>query len=112
MGLHMKDPKDCMSMEELRVAIDEHDKVVLAALARRAEYIDRAVDLKRENGWPARIPGRVEEVAMNARRNAEALGYDPDFAETIWRQMIDWSIAREERAMASDQGEIDGSDAD
>ncbi|MEM0976122.1 MAG: chorismate mutase [Pseudomonadota bacterium] len=108
----MKDPKDCMSMEELRVAIDAYDKELMAALARRAKYIDRAVDLKRENGWPARIPGRVEEVAMNARKNAEALGYDPDFAEAIWRQMIDWSIAREERAMTTDRGEIDGSDAD
>jgi len=107
----MKDPKDCNSMEELRAAIDAHDQVLMAALKKRADFIDRAVELKSENGWPARIPGRVEEVAQNARQNAIELGYDPDFAEAVWRQMIDWSIAREERAMAEERGMEDDSDS-
>ncbi|MEZ5887751.1 MAG: chorismate mutase, partial [Paracoccaceae bacterium] len=47
----------------------------------------------------ARIDWRVEEVVAKVRARAEAEGLDPDLAETIWRRLIDWSIAREERAL-------------
>jgi isochorismate pyruvate lyase len=68
-------------------------------LADRAGYIDRAIELKQANGWPARIPERVEEVVMNAREHAVRAGLDPDLIETLWRQLVDWSIAREARVI-------------
>ncbi|MGC9370514.1 MAG: chorismate mutase [Paracoccaceae bacterium] len=86
-------------MKELRRQIDALDRDLVALLARRAAYIDRAAELKPAEGLPARIAARVEEVAANARRNAEAAGLDADFAEALWRSMIDWSIAREERVL-------------
>lgn len=83
-------------MGELRRAIDALDRELIGLLVRRAACIDRAAQLKPKEGLPARIPERVEQVVANARRNAAEAGLDPDFAETLWRTMIEWAIAREE----------------
>ena len=48
-------------------------------------------------GLPARIDDRVEEVVEKVRARAMAEALDPDLAEALWRRLIDWSIAREER---------------
>lgn len=95
----VKAPQDCGSMEELRTEIDRLDRDLVALLATRAGYIDRAVALKQDNGWPARIPERVEEVVQNACATAEAQGLDPALIEALWRQLVDWSIAREARVI-------------
>jgi isochorismate pyruvate lyase len=83
-------------MAELRAAIDALDKDLVALLLRRAGYIDRAIDLKQVEGIPARAEDRVAEVLANVRAEAEAAGLDADLAEGLWRQLIEWSIAREE----------------
>ncbi|MCD9148408.1 chorismate mutase [Pseudophaeobacter flagellatus] len=85
----------CADMSELRSQIDDLDKILVELLAKRAGYIDRAVELKTQNGWPARIPARVEEVVANARAKAGQAGLDPDLIESLWRQLVEWSIARE-----------------
>lgn len=92
-------------MTELRREIDALDRALADLLAKRAAYIDRAAELKPGEGLPARITPRVEEVARNARKNAEAAGLDPDFAEGLWRKMIEWSIAREERVLGPSPSE-------
>lgn len=92
----MQPPDSCKNMSELRAAIDILDAELIKLLAKRADYIDRATVLKTAEGLPARIDHRVEYVAMRARENAELNGLDPDLAENLWRQLIEWSIAREE----------------
>ncbi len=95
----MKPPADCRDMTELRAAIDALDGQLVALLCQRAGYIDRAVEIKREAGLPARIPVRVEEVVAKVVDRAAAEGLDPELVESLWRQLIDWSIAREERVL-------------
>lgn len=92
-----KPPQDCTDMTELRASIDLIDAELVALLRDRAAYIDRAVALKRVNGWPARIPERVEQVVDNARAVAQRTELDPDLVEEIWRRLVDWSIDREAR---------------
>lgn len=92
-------PENCASMEQLRAQIDLLDRELVALLARRAGYIDRAIALKQENGWPARIPARVEDVVAKARAAADAQGLDADLIEDLWRQLVEWSIAREARVI-------------
>ncbi len=99
---HRIPPDDCKDMADLRVQIDLLDQELVQMLAARAGYIDRAIALKTDNGWPARIPERVEEVVTNVRNNAEATGLDPDLIERLWRELIDWSIAREARVIRED----------
>lgn len=95
----MKPAADCMTMAELRAAIDALDRELVALLVRRASYIDRATELKPAEGLPARITARVEEVVANVRAAAAQGGLDPDFTERLWRQMIEWSIRREEQVL-------------
>ncbi|WP_284164218.1 chorismate mutase [Frigidibacter sp. SD6-1] len=94
-----RDPSACRSMEDVRTGIDHVDEQLVALFMRRVGYIDRAAEIKRPLNLPARIDWRVEEVVAKVRARALAEGLDPDLAETIWRHLIDWSIAREERAL-------------
>ena len=88
-------PVDCKNMDELRHQIDKLDVKIIELLANRSEFIDRATELKKSNGMPARIPERIESVVSNARNAAEELDLDADLVEKIWRILIDWSIQRE-----------------
>ena len=88
-------PADCNNMDELRHQIDKLDVKIIELLANRSKFIDRATELKKSNGMPARIPERIESVVSNARNAAEELDLDPDLVEKIWRILIDWSIQRE-----------------
>ncbi|MBZ4689129.1 MAG: chorismate mutase [Cereibacter sp.] len=95
----MKAANECQSMQDLRDEIDALDAEIVAALARRAEYIDRAIELKPAEGMAARIETRVEDVVRNVRVRAMAEGLDPALVESLWRQLIEWSIAREEEVL-------------
>ena len=75
--------------------IDALDRDLVALLAARAGYIDRAVTLKKQENLHARITPRVEEVIRNVRTAAQGDDLDPDLVEKLWRDLIDWSIARE-----------------
>jgi isochorismate pyruvate lyase len=83
-------------MVELRTQIDALDDTLVALLARRAGYIDRAIALKPAENLPARISDRVSEVKARVRAEAEKNGLDGDLVEGIWHQLIEWSIACEE----------------
>lgn len=91
----LKSPQDCQNMQELREAIDGLDRQMVELLTLRAGMIDRAIELKQMNGWPARIPARVEEVVNKVKAASEAAGLSPALTEDLWRRLIDWSIARE-----------------
>lgn len=92
-----KSPGDCETMQALRGEIDRIDRDLIALLAQRAGYIDRAIEIKAEIGLPARLPDRVEDVVAKVRHAAQDKGLDPDLVEGLWRELIDWSIAREAR---------------
>ncbi len=98
----MKSPAECETMADLRAQIDRLDIALIDLLADRAGYIDRAAQIKAKIGMPARTTDRVAEVVANVRRLAEARGLDPDLAEALWRQLIEWAIAREEETLGKD----------
>ncbi|MDO8985192.1 chorismate mutase [Cypionkella sp.] len=95
----MKAPADCHSMQDLRVQIDLLDAEIVAKLAARAAYIDRAIALKQIELLPARIEDRVEQVVERVRARALVEGLDPALTEDLWRRLIEWSIAREEQVL-------------
>lgn len=98
----MKLPTDCTTMSDIRTEIDRIDAALMAALAERARYIDRAAQIKTDIGLPARIPDRVEEVVENVGRLAVTHGLPPEIYQKMWRDLIDWSIAREERVLGKE----------
>lgn len=98
----MREPRDCETMADVRAEIDRLDAALVAMLAERAGYIDRAAQIKAEVDLPARIDDRVEEVVRNVRGHAATHGLPPDLVEKFWRRLIDWSIAREESHLGPD----------
>jgi isochorismate pyruvate lyase len=97
----MKAPETIDSMLELRAEIDALDARLVMLLADRARLIDRAAELKVKAAMPARITSRVEEVVERVRTEAERAGLDPALVESLWRALIEWSIAREERVLGT-----------
>lgn len=100
----MRQPSTIPDMTALRAEIDALDLRLVELLTHRARLIDRAAELKPALGWPARIGARVEEVVAHVRAAAAEQGLDPDLTEGIWRQLIDWSIAREEKVLGKGDG--------
>jgi len=94
------------TMAELRLEIDRLDAALVDLLARRTAMIDRAIELKPGEGLPARIETRVEDVVTKVRTRAVAAGLPPELAETLWREMMEFFIAREESVLGKgDDGE-------
>lgn len=92
-------------MAPVRAEIDRLDRELVALLIERAACIDRAIAVKTAEGLPARIGPRVEEVVANVRALAADGDLDVAFVEALWRQIIEWSIAREERALGSGESQ-------
>ncbi|HWY62744.1 MAG TPA: chorismate mutase [Rhizomicrobium sp.] len=92
-----KAPENCASMEELRAAIDALDQQLVALLARRQLYIERAAVLKRDRG-AVRDDGRIEEVVAKVLAAAMQAGLSGAIAEPVWRTLIEQSIRHELQA--------------
>jgi isochorismate pyruvate lyase len=86
-------------LAEFRAEIDRIDSELVKLLAARMQVVDRVIAVKRKTGLPALIPERVEEVAARVREEAQRLGAPPELAELVYRRMMDWIIAYEERRL-------------
>jgi len=91
------------SMAALRAEIDRIDRALVALLAERVRCLDQVVAVKTRENLPAAIPERVEEVVAHVRSEAESAGMPPDLAELLWRRLIEWSIAYEDRHLGDQQ---------
>lgn len=89
-------PQDCRSMPELRSQIDRLDRALVALIAERLGYIARAAELKTARS-AVHDQSRIDDVIAKVRTAAWAHRVDPDFVETIWRTLVDRSIAHEFR---------------
>jgi isochorismate pyruvate lyase len=90
----LKTAQSCGSMAELRVAIDSLDARLVALLAVRQTYIERAAQLKTGRDQ-VRDPARIEDVVAKVIAEGRKAGLSPDIAEPVWRALIEASIAHE-----------------
>jgi len=90
----LKMPAACGSMEELRAAIDTLDARLVALLAVRQAYIERAAQLK-TNRDQVRDPVRVEDVVAKVIAEGRRAGLSAEIAEPVWRTLIEASIRHE-----------------
>ena len=89
-----KAPEACGSMEELRAAIDSLDIRLVALLAVRQAYIERAAQLKTGRDQ-VRDPARIEDVVAKVIAEATRSGLSAEIAEPVWRTLIEVSIRHE-----------------
>ncbi len=90
----LKPAENCASMAELRTAIDALDARLVALLAVRQAYIERAAQLKTGRDQ-VRDPARIEEVVSKVIAEGRKAGLSADIAEPVWRTLIEASIRHE-----------------
>lgn len=87
----MKTAKD---MSEVREEIDRLDREIVPLLLERLHYIREAGRIKEDRNV-VRDTWRIEDVVKKARATSDGLGGNSDFIETIYRHLIEQSIAYE-----------------
>jgi isochorismate pyruvate lyase len=90
----LKSPESCGSMAELRQAIDTLDARLVALLAVRQAYIERAAALKTGRDQ-VHDPERIEDVVTKVIAEGRRAGLSVDIAEPVWRTLIEASIRHE-----------------
>ncbi len=90
----LKMPDACTSMNELREAIDTLDSRLVALLAVRQAYIERAAQLKTGRDQ-VRDAERIEEVVARVIAEGKRSGLSAEIAEPVWRTLIEASIKHE-----------------
>ena len=90
----LKMPQACGSLAELRDAIDTLDARLVALLAVRQAYIERAAQLK-PSREQVHDPVRIEEVVAKVIAEGKRTGLSSEIAEPVWRTLIEVSIAHE-----------------
>jgi isochorismate pyruvate lyase len=89
-----KAPEHCRDMAELRAEIDRLDRELVALLAERQRYIERAAEIKQDRSV-VRDEARIEDVVAKVLIAARKAGLDPKIAEPVWRTLIERCIAHE-----------------
>ncbi|MGV8841188.1 MAG: chorismate mutase [Bauldia sp.] len=89
---------ECQTKEEIRAEIDRIDTELVALLAERFGYVRRMAEVKRSPS-DAYDEDRIEAVLGLVRRESEKRGLDVDLMEGLWRRLIDWNVAFEERSI-------------
>jgi isochorismate pyruvate lyase len=87
-------PQACLSMAQLREAIDALDRRLVELLAQRQRYVERAAVLKQRRE-AVRDEARVEEVLAKVVAEGRKAGLSPAIAAAVWRALIEASIAHE-----------------
>jgi isochorismate pyruvate lyase len=90
----MPDPDGCQSLAEVRSEIDRIDEQIIALLGRRAGYVHAAARFKTSEAAVA-APERQAAMLEERRRWATREGLDPDVIEKLYRDLVDYFIARE-----------------
>ena len=90
----LKPAENCASMAELRTAIDALDARLVALLAVRQAYIERAAQLKTGRDQ-VRDPERIEDVVAKVIAEGKKAGLSSQIAEPVWRTLIEASIRHE-----------------
>ena len=87
-------PEHCRDMAALRAEIDRLDRELVALLAQRQRYIERAAEIKQDRSV-VRDEARIEDVVAKVLIAARKAGLDPKIAEPVWRTLIERCIAHE-----------------
>lgn len=83
-----------------RERIDALDAALVGLLAERMAVVREVVAIKAREGLAPRLPDRVEAVVAHVRAEAARRECPPALAEAVWRTIVEWTIAFEERNLA------------
>jgi len=90
----MKQPNDCLNIQEIRVAIDSIDREVIAALGKRFEYVKAASKFKTSE-TSVKAPERFKSMLKQRRIWAEEEALNPDVIEKLYQDLVSYFINEE-----------------
>lgn len=90
---------EMLGIPTLRDEIDRVDRELIKLVARRLHRSVEIARIKAEKGLPMRSPAREEELLLEARRDGEALGVDPDYVEALMTLVLDHSRAAQRESL-------------
>ena len=85
------------NLTELRNELDEVDRSLIAAIAKRQDLVAAIGKLKQHQGRQLRDFRREREVLANVRARAEALNLDGALAERVLKLLIESSLTAQEQ---------------
>lgn len=88
------EPVDCLSMEDIRIEIDNMDRDVIAILGKRFEYVKAASKFKTSE-TSVRAPERFKAMLAQRRDWASSEGLSPDAIEKMYRDLVNHFINEE-----------------
>ena len=91
---HTPEPETALDMATVRHGIDEVDAALVALLARRMRFIERAGVIKRDRS-AVRDEWRKADVLAKVEASALRHGFPPDLARELWERLVEASIAHE-----------------
>ncbi len=117
MGRSIDQVQHCTTMADVRREIDALDDILVPLLVQRTGYMTQAARIKQSDNQ-VRDEARIAAIVDRVRERALAQGGQPDVMETIYRGIMEASIAYEHREFArlraghaSDAGQTAGSAA-
>jgi isochorismate pyruvate lyase len=93
-------PAEARTREEVRAEIDRLDRELVRLLGERFGFVRRMAEIKSDPS-EAYLQDRVDAVLANVLAEAKKEGLDPDLVAKLWRLLIDWNVAFEERTIAA-----------
>ncbi|MCE7796823.1 chorismate mutase [Sphingobium sufflavum] len=96
-------PYDCQTMADVRRGVDATDRALIELLEVRFAYMRAAARIKPERGQVRDEPRKAQVVA-NARALAKERDLPADSIADLWEQLVEASIAYEERHWNSLKG--------
>jgi isochorismate pyruvate lyase len=90
----MKEPEDCLNIQEIRKEIDNLDRKIIATLGKRFKYVKSAAKFKRSE-TSVKAPERFRLMLEQRRVWAEVEGLNPDVIETLYRDLVNYFISEE-----------------
>ena len=87
----MKKPENCTGIQDIRDAVNEYDRRIIALLGKRTKYVHEAVRFKASER-DIRKPGHIPALLRQRRKWAKEHGVDAAFVEKIYRILTDHSF--------------------
>jgi isochorismate pyruvate lyase len=84
----------CHDMPAIRREIDRIDRELVALLAERLTYIERAGVVKKDRN-KVRDEARIQDVLTKVKSACERDGFPFKIAEPVWRALMEGCIAHE-----------------
>jgi len=85
----VKTPEECTSLQDIRAAIDDIDRDIVALIARRRGYVHAAATFK-TSAASVSDPNRVATMMAQRRQWAMDAGLSPEPIEQVFRTLVSY----------------------